>query len=114
MTRFCKKHKGMQRLFLLLLIFFAATQSFAEEITDRDFGFSLDVPEGFEIADYTEDGMSYVFSHPNIPVTLIMKITSEENDYMRISPINISLKNNSLQSNCSTFIRKNIGGTIQE
>ena len=79
MTRFCKKHKGMQRLFLLLLIFFAATQSFAEEITDRDFGFSLDVPEGFEIADYTEDGMSYVFSHPNIPVTLIMKITSEEN-----------------------------------
>ena len=77
MTRFCKKHKGMQRLFLLFLIFFAATQSFAEPITDRDFGFSLDVPEGFEIADYTQDGMSYVFSHPNIPVTLIMKITGE-------------------------------------
>ena len=77
MTRFCKKHKGMQRLFLLFLIFFAATQSFAEPITDRDFGFSLDVPEGFEISDYTQDGMSYVFSHPNIPVTLIMKITGE-------------------------------------
>lgn len=77
MTRFCKKHKGMQRLFLLFLIFFAATQSFAEPITDRDFGFSLDVPEGFEISDYTQDGMSYVFSHPNIPVTLIMKITVE-------------------------------------
>lgn len=77
MTRFCKKHKGMQRLFLLFLIFFAATQSFAEPITDRDFGFSLDVPEGFEISDYTQDGMSYVFSHPNIPVTLIMKITDE-------------------------------------
>ena len=77
MTRFCKKHKGMQRLFLLFLIFFAATQSFAEPITDRDFGFSLDVPEGFEISDYTQDGMSYIFSHPNIPVTLIMKITGE-------------------------------------
>lgn len=77
MTRFCKKHKGMQRLFLLFLIFFAATQSFAEPITDRDFGFSLDVPEGFEISDYAQDGMSYVFSHPNIPVTLIMKITGE-------------------------------------
>jgi len=51
----------------------------AEKITDRDFGFSLDVPEGFEVADYTEDGMSYVFSHPNIPVTLVMKITNEEN-----------------------------------
>ena len=61
MTRFCKK------LFYFLFIIFAITSySFGEQITDRDFGFSLDIPEGFEIADYTEDGMSYVFSHPNI------------------------------------------------
>ena len=74
MTRFCKK------LFYILFILFALTSySFSEQITDRDFGFSLDIPEGFEIADYTEDGMSYVFSHPNIPVTLVMKITEEKN-----------------------------------
>lgn len=63
-------------IFLTLFIFFILPLH-AEKITDRDFGFSLDVPEGFEVADYTQDGMSYVFSHPNIPVTLIMKICSE-------------------------------------
>ena len=62
--------------FLTLLLFFILPLH-AEKITDRDFGFSLDIPEGFEIADYTQDGMSYIFSHPNIPVTLVMKIAEE-------------------------------------
>ena len=62
--------------FLILLLFFILPLH-AEKITDRDFGFSLDIPEGFEIADYTQDGMSYIFSHPNIPVTLVMKIAEE-------------------------------------
>ena len=61
---------------LLLLLFFVLQPLHAEKITDRDFHFSLDIPEGFEVADYTEDGMSYIFSHPNIPVTLVMKITN--------------------------------------
>ena len=77
MTRFTKTNKAVQRVILILLFILFASASFAEQITDRDFGFSLDIPEGFEIADYTEDGMSYVFSHPNIPVTLVMKITEE-------------------------------------
>ena len=72
MTRIVKKSV---LIILSLYIFMAA--AFCEKITDRDFGFSLDVPEGFEVADYTEDGMSYVFSHPNLPVTLVMKISSE-------------------------------------
>lgn len=76
MTRF---HKNLIRAAICFsLLFFSLTNLFAEKITDRDFGFSLDIPEGFEIADYTQDGMSYVFSHPNIPVTLIMKITEEK------------------------------------
>ncbi len=75
MTRF---HNISARIILSLLFFcFFITNLSAEKITDRDFGFSLDIPEGFEIADYTEDGMSYVFSHPNIPVTLVMKINAE-------------------------------------
>ncbi len=77
MTRFTKTKTAIQRVFLFLLFIIFASPLFAEQITDRDFGFSLDVPEGFEIADYTQDGMSYVFSHPNIPVTLVMKITEE-------------------------------------
>ena len=79
MTRFSRKHTGIQKFFFFFLILFSVSFAFAEPITDRDFGFSLDVPEGFEISDYTDDGMSYVFSHPNIPVTLIMKITADQN-----------------------------------
>lgn len=74
MTRFYKK---LIRAALFISLLFSFSNLFAEKITDRDFGFSLDIPEGFEIADYTQDGMSYIFSHPNIPVTLVMKITEE-------------------------------------
>ncbi len=65
---------------MLVLLFIFIQPIHAETITDRDFGFSLDIPEDFEIADYTQDGMSYVFIHPNIPVTLVMKITYEESN----------------------------------
>ena len=75
MTRFHKQLLRIAAVFMLLFLIIPA--AFAEKITDRDFGFSLDIPEGFEIADYTQDGMSYVFVHPNIPVTLVMKITEE-------------------------------------
>ena len=74
MTRF---HKNLIRTVTFIFLLFSFTNAFAEKITDRDFDFSLDIPEGFEIADYTQDGMSYVFSHPNIPVTLVMKISEE-------------------------------------
>lgn len=87
MTRFCKK-----LLYFLFIIFAITSYSFSEQITDRDFGFSLDIPEGFEIADYTEDGMSYVFSHPNIPVTLVMKLTEEKNAKSAAEVLNINLK----------------------
>lgn len=87
MTRFCKK-----LLYFLFIIFAITSYSFSEQITDRDFGFSLDIPEGFEIADYTEDGMSYVFSHPNIPVTLVMKLTEEKNAKSAAEVLNKNLK----------------------
>lgn len=46
----------------------------AEEITDNDFGFSLDVPEGYTVAEYTPDGMSWRFVHDRLPVSLILKL----------------------------------------
>ena len=66
-----------QSVLALLFFFFSLQLLHAEKITDRDFGFSLDIPEGYEISDYSQDGMSYFFSHPNIPVSLVMKITNE-------------------------------------
>ena len=46
----------------------------AEEIVDYDFGYSLDVPEGYSVAEYTPDGMSYRFVHDRLPVSLILKL----------------------------------------
>ena len=75
MTRF---HKNLLRTaFFISLIFISIPNLYAEKITDRDFGFSLDLPEGFEVSYYADDGMSYVFSHPNIPVTFLMKLATE-------------------------------------
>ena len=98
MTRFCKK------LFYFLFILFALTNySFSEQITDRDFGFSLDIPEGFEIADYTEDGMSYIFSHPNIPVTLVMKIAYEPDVSSSVDVLKNNLNKLSAKGDTASF-----------
>lgn len=64
------------KVITLLLFFINCTSIFSEVITDKDFGFSLDIPEGFIIAEHTDDGMSYLFTHPNIPVNLALKITN--------------------------------------
>lgn len=61
----------------------------AEKIQDNDFNFSLDLPEGYKVENYTEDGMSYVFVHPNIPVTFVLKIY-DSRDFKNST---ISLKN---------------------
>ena len=49
----------------------------AEEIVDYDFGYSLDVPEGYSVAEYTPDGMSYRFVHDRLPVSLILKLYTD-------------------------------------
>lgn len=66
-------------IFFPLIFSHSLSQLHAEIIQDDDFGFSLDIPEGFAIDDYSEDGMSYLFSHPNIPVSFLMKIINSEN-----------------------------------
>ena len=63
----------------IFLLFFCLTFQpiFSEVIQDADFGFFLDIPEGYEIANYSNDGLSYIFEHPNIPVTFAMKIVCQ-------------------------------------
>lgn len=68
------RHPKFKILFALLFVLFSTNLIYAEIVQDNDFNFSLDLPEGYQIDSYTEDGMSYVFSHPNIPVTLVMRI----------------------------------------
>ncbi len=101
MTRF---HKTFVRAALFISLLFSFSNLFAEKITDRDFSFSLDIPEGFEIADYTQDGMSYVFSHPNIPVTLVMKITEEAQSKSAAEVLQKNLNKLSAKGDTDSFI----------
>lgn len=63
--------------FSLIFAFFLSQNLYSEIIKDYDFGFSLDIPEGYELSDRSEDGMSLLFSHSGLPVTLVIKISVE-------------------------------------
>ncbi|MBR5401765.1 MAG: hypothetical protein IK102_08135 [Treponema sp.] len=65
------RHKFFAISALILLL---SAVLFAENISDSIYDYSLDIPEGFELADISEDQMSYHFTHPNYPVQFILKI----------------------------------------
>ena len=75
-----------KRFFVLLALLFSLTYAIhSEMVIDNDYGWSLDLPEGFNVIDQTEDGMSYLFKHDRLPVQLAMRLynadtykTSEE------------------------------------
>lgn len=58
-------------------VIFSGVQVFSEEIIDNDYGWALDIPEGYKVAGYTPDGMSYQFKHDRLPVDLVMKLYPE-------------------------------------
>ena len=65
-------------LCLFLFSFFGFQKAGAEIIKDIDYGFSLDIPEGYALEEQSSDGNSLLFSHPNIPVTFVIKISNEK------------------------------------
>ena len=87
-------------VFLLLSCIFSLN---AESISDKDFKFSLDIPEGFQIDSYTEDGMSYIFSHPNIPVTLVLRIYNNLDKTDSSSVLKNTLSKLSAKSDIDSF-----------
>ena len=98
MTRLSKF--GFLFVFLLLSSIFSLN---AESISDKDFKFSLDIPEGFQIDSYTEDGMSYIFSHPNIPVTLVLRIYNNLDKTDSSSVLKNTLSKLSAKSDIDSF-----------
>lgn len=76
------------KLFLLLLVLFFSSRLFAENISDSVYDYSLDIPEGFELAEVSEDQMSYHFTHPNYPVQFILKIYDTNGNYANASGLN--------------------------
>lgn len=70
------RQRCFHKILIALTIFFTTSFLYAEIIQDQDFQFNLDIPEGFKLEETSNDGMSYLFTHPNIPVSLVMKINT--------------------------------------
>lgn len=69
------KRKLSFSLFVLLL----ATQlCFGEIIKNEDFNFTLDIPEGYNLLDSSNDGLSNMYNHENIPVEFISIVYEDE------------------------------------
>lgn len=91
-----------------ILLFLIITPLYTEQILDKDFGFSLDIPEGFEIQSYTKDGSSYLFSHPNIPVTLALKLTFEDSNSSSAKTLSTALTKLNAEYDIDSFSWNNI------
>lgn len=91
---------------LLLLLF--SSKLFAEIISDSIYNYSLDVPEGFELYDVSEDQMSYHFTHPNYPVQFILKIIDKQQANSASLILGSSLKKLSAAMEIDTFSWNNI------
>lgn len=85
-------------IFLLL-----SARVFAENVSDSVYQFSLDIPEGFELADVSEDQMSYHFKHPNYPVQFILKIYDSPDYEYADDVLSLTLKKLSASMEIDTF-----------
>lgn len=58
---------------LAFIALFFCSLAFAKEI-NFEYGFAFDLPEGFELADYTEDSKSFLFTHDITGAQFVIKI----------------------------------------
>lgn len=64
----------MKRFLLLLTFAFCSAFIFAESLIDEKFGYSMDLPEGYILDSSSDDGLMFLFTHPSMPVNLILRI----------------------------------------
>lgn len=69
--------KIIKKLMFCLFVFVSIFCLNAEILIDNEFGYYLDIPEGYQIQQSEDNGKSYLFYHPNIPVNLAIKIYSD-------------------------------------
>jgi len=101
MTRFPFRIRNIFLYFIFSLLICLPLS--AEIINDETFGFSLDIPEGFQLADATDDGMSLLFSHPNIPITLALKLYMQDENANSKDVLNVALSKLKATSQIDTF-----------
>lgn len=74
MTRLNK----IKSIFALFFLLFIVNFSFGEINVNNQYGFILDIPEGYNLDEQSPDGKSFMFTHPNIPITFVIKVYHEE------------------------------------
>lgn len=57
-----------------------ASAAFCEIAVDEEWGYSLDLPAGYKIAEQDGEGLSVLFLHDKIPVTVVCKVYKESAD----------------------------------
>lgn len=74
MTRAGKIPYIISKLFFITVFFLLLNPLFSESIYDPTLNYSFDIPEGYVLSDYSDDGMSLLFEHPGMPVTYVIKV----------------------------------------
>lgn len=59
-------------------------RAFSEEVIDNEWGYSLNLPAGYKIAEQDGEGLSVLFTHDKIPVQVVSKVYKKGS----ISPLN--------------------------
>ena len=77
-------------------LLFISQTVFSEVIIDNDYGYSLDIPEGFELTESSPDSTLINFKHKNMPLDFVIKI---QTDYCVSSEEALSVTLNKLSAN---------------
>ncbi len=78
---------------IIFLLLISANSIFAEILYDSTLDYAIDIPEGFEISDISDDSSSILFTHPNIAVTLALKIYSAKHFTSSKEALKYALRN---------------------
>lgn len=72
MTRYLKQ------INLLIIFLFCSFKLFSLPFVNQNYNYFVDLPEGYQIEEIDENFTSMMFSHPNIPVSFVMKIYEDK------------------------------------
>ena len=96
------RHSIVRHITALILLF-ASFNLYAENISDSVYEYSLDIPEGFELTEISDDQMSYHFTHPAYPVQFIIKIYDNPSLKSSEQVLGMTLKKLSASMEIDTF-----------
>lgn len=107
------KYKFFKIIFAVVFLFFLPFSIFSEEFIDEDYGYTLDLPEGFAVSDMTEDGMSYMLSHSGFPVDVVIKLYEGTNNSEEMLTTSLS-KLGASHANIDSFKWRNVDCNITQ